>query len=587
MGWSSEQRYCRCGTCLAADNSGDQCARCERASRDKLVTPPEVPAEFWQTDQFHDAFAAQHIGRVARAYRLHPYHQPVYGPSGISQGLLGQWLGLSQPQVSRIENGPPIRNLDTLAYWARTLHIPPELLWFRPPAEKRQCATAVPVASTRRVPAANGGQEPSTGAGTQWAPTAQHLFADFRRLVMSSGQELMAGMVLPSGVELAEVLATPLDYLTFLSVAARVVPGEQGDHIYDQLTKFLRQWADTVNRRELLQLFGWAATSVVTSPATSGLDDGEQERLAQAIVTPSRVDERVIDHIHTMLQHCQRQEDALGPRVVLHTVLAQRQLVRALLDGCPGALRSHLLSVYSSISSSAGFYCFDLDDVDSAMRYCDQARAAAQEARNTDLATYALCNMSYFASWQGKAHAGIDFAAAAQSLVRQTDDILLRVCTAERTATAHAIDGQYTACMREFDRAQTGFGSSAGQGSPASPAYWYHEGLIASQQSDCLLRLGKPVEAAVSASTGLRLFDNSFVGSQAFCTLRLGTARLQSGEVEEAARIISDGALLATQNRSIRLTKEVQTTRARMRPWQDSQAARTLDEQLVGWGFGA
>jgi hypothetical protein len=273
--------------------------------------------------------------------------------------------------------------------------------------------------------------------------------------------------------------------------------------------------------------------------------------------------------------------------VVLHTVLAQRQLVRALLDGCPGALRSHLLSVYSSISSSAGFYCFDLDDVDSAMRHCDQARAAAQEARNTELASYALCNMSYFASWQGNAHAGIDFAAAAQSLARQTDDALLRVCAAERAGTAHAIDGGYTACMREFEGAQAGIESSAGQASPASPAYWYHEGLIASQQSDCLLRLGKPVEAVASASTGLRLFDNSFVGSQAFCTLRLGTAHLQSGEVEEAARVIGEGALLATQNRSARLTKEVQATRAHLQPWQDTQAIRELDEWLAGMGFAS
>ena len=69
--------------------------------------------------------------------------------------------------------------------------------------------------------------------------------------------------------------------------------------------------------------------------------------------------------------------------------------------------------------------------------------------------------MSYFASWQGKAHAGIDFAAAAQSLVCQTDDTLLRVCAAERAATAHAIDGQYTACMREFDRAQAQTSGSA------------------------------------------------------------------------------------------------------------------------------
>ncbi|MBV9139502.1 MAG: hypothetical protein JO115_01010 [Pseudonocardiales bacterium] len=79
----ARHRYCRCGTHLAADNPGLQCARCERASRDKLIAPPEVPAEFWQTEQFTAAFAAQHMGWVARTYRTHPYHHAVYGPSGI------------------------------------------------------------------------------------------------------------------------------------------------------------------------------------------------------------------------------------------------------------------------------------------------------------------------------------------------------------------------------------------------------------------------------------------------------------------------------------------------------------------------
>lgn len=124
------QRYCRCGTHLATDNTERQCARCQKASRDKLIAPPEVPAEFWQTDQFRAAFGAQHMGQVARSYRLSPYHYTVYGLGGIPQGLLGQWLGLRQPQISRIETGTPILNLDTLRYWARVLRIPPEWLWF-------------------------------------------------------------------------------------------------------------------------------------------------------------------------------------------------------------------------------------------------------------------------------------------------------------------------------------------------------------------------------------------------------------------------------------------------------------------------
>ena len=305
-----------------------------------------------------------------------------------------------------------------------------------------------------------------------------------------------------------------------------------------------------------------------------------------SIASPSRVDVQVIDHIEAVFRHCQQQEDALGPQVVLQTVLAERQMVDALLADCPAPLRSRLLSVHSRMSSSVGFYFFDLGDAASAMHYCDQARANAQEARNTELAIYALCNTSYFASWQGKVHTAIDFAGAAQSLADKTDDVLLQVCAAERAGTAYAVDGQYKECMAAFERAQVELESSADEVCPESPAYWYHEGLVASQQSDCLLRLGKPQEAVSKASAGLRLFDTSFVGSRAFCTLRLGTAYLQSDEVEEAAQVIGDGALLATQNRSTRLTGEVQTARACLQPWQGTQAVKTLDERLREIGLG-
>ena len=101
-----------------------------------------MPPEFWQTEQFRQAFAAQHIGWISRTYRTHPDHYAVYGPGGISQTLLGQWIGLRQPQVSRIETGPPIRHLDALQHWVRVLRIPAELLWFQMPARDGQLAAS-------------------------------------------------------------------------------------------------------------------------------------------------------------------------------------------------------------------------------------------------------------------------------------------------------------------------------------------------------------------------------------------------------------------------------------------------------------
>ncbi|MGH3857180.1 MAG: hypothetical protein ACRDR6_27585, partial [Pseudonocardiaceae bacterium] len=78
---------------MAVDNSERQCARCQRAARGKFLALPHVPAGFWRAERFRQALDAQHIGWISRAYRTHPHHYTVYGPSGISQTLLGQWLG--------------------------------------------------------------------------------------------------------------------------------------------------------------------------------------------------------------------------------------------------------------------------------------------------------------------------------------------------------------------------------------------------------------------------------------------------------------------------------------------------------------
>lgn len=128
-------RYCRCGTRLARDNKSRQCAACQTEAREFMIQPPELPVEFWETDQFRDAFTAQHIGYVSRAYRKHPQHIAVYGKDGVPQSVVAGWLSLTQAQISRIENGAPVRHLDSLTHWARTLRIPEHLLWFKLPTE--------------------------------------------------------------------------------------------------------------------------------------------------------------------------------------------------------------------------------------------------------------------------------------------------------------------------------------------------------------------------------------------------------------------------------------------------------------------
>jgi hypothetical protein len=122
----------RCGGCgarLARDNPGAICAACQRRARARPDRAPEVPDAFWQSEPLRGALARRDMGLVSRAYRHHPYH----GRRPLPQGRVAAWLGITQGQLSRLEQGANrVGELDRLAHWARALRIPARHLWFDP-----------------------------------------------------------------------------------------------------------------------------------------------------------------------------------------------------------------------------------------------------------------------------------------------------------------------------------------------------------------------------------------------------------------------------------------------------------------------
>ncbi|TQJ20587.1 hypothetical protein FBZ33_0786 [Micromonospora sp. A202] len=121
----------RCGGRLARDNDSGRCTPCQAAERDRLSAPPVVPATFWEHEPVRRALAERHLGRVIRAYRCHPYHGRVALPQTVVAGR----FGITQAQLSRVENGPPLVHLDRLAHWAQLLGIPASCLWFGLPGQ--------------------------------------------------------------------------------------------------------------------------------------------------------------------------------------------------------------------------------------------------------------------------------------------------------------------------------------------------------------------------------------------------------------------------------------------------------------------
>lgn len=82
------------------------------------------------------------------------------------------------------------------------------------------------------------------------------------------------------------------------------------------------------------------------------------------------------------------------------------------------------------------------------------------------------------------------------------------------------------------------------------------------------------------------MFNESYVDGYSLCALHLGNARLQMGEIDEAAQVIGDAAVLAAQNQQPRLVKELRAARDRIQPWHNTAAVKELDGRLREWGLG-
>jgi len=373
-------------------------------------------------------------------------------------------------------------------------------------------------------------------------------------------------------VEVDALKATPLSHAASLAG----VSSDLLEELIQVVTKLVRR----LGRRDAIRVAGLTLATI----GVSGMDTDECVRVAQALDSPRRVDAQVIRNLASTFAHCRRQEDALGPFGVMETVVAQHGVVRSLLEGgcLEGGLSRSLLALESSMASSIGHYFVDLGDLDGAVRYFRLARKAGHDARSPACAAYAASNMSFAAYLSGAAHTAMDTAAAARSLAARTDDSRLKALAEQRAAAAYALNGQHGLCLAAYARAKELLASDT-RSSPASPAYWVHEGTLDSRLSVDLTALKRPRDAVEAASNALARTDRSYAHLYAFAQLHLGAALVADREIGEAARVLGDVAGLA--DISPRLTSELCAARAEMAPWQGTPAVRTLDTQLAACGI--
>ncbi len=351
-----------------------------------------------------------------------------------------------------------------------------------------------------------------------------------------------------------------------------------------ELAQVIVMWThrlgSAVNRREMLFKLSAAFSMAAAAPFFAVLDPEERGQVARALHDPSSFDETTLRYCESMMSSLRRQGDTLGPQLTLSSAQGHRDVAYGLAKTAPAPYKQRALSAYAELTQLVGWLCFNMGNYHHAQRYYDDARSAAHDAKNVELATYVLCTMSHLATWQGKARVGIDHAVVAQSWAAQTGNPRAAAYAADVTARSYAADQHAAACHNALDAEQAAVAQITADAPEPSWWYFYDEAFFWATTSSCALRLRDPERALENVSKSLATVDPSNVHNYAFTLLFQSEAFVQKGSIAEASQALCAVVMLTAPNKSQRIDQRITELRAALAPWQRSRPVRELDELL-------
>jgi transcriptional regulator with XRE-family HTH domain len=499
----------RCRTRLARDNSDTRCSLCRRSS---ALEPPAVPREFWDTAAMRRALDSRHIGRVIYAYRTHPWHSRQ-----LSQDVVSGWLGLTQPQLSRIESGRAIGDLSRLIPYAQVLGIPRELLWFK-------------------LPASDGTPEP---APTLMLP------------VIVNGQPVLV----PVDAEAAR--AQGLDAL--LSQVA--VPGKAAQ------PGLPLPFHVPVQRNRTVQAL-----------AAAGI--AELQHLASALEDARRYfDRSVVDLLRRNLDRGKADDGKHGSAKALPGVLGTLGAISQHVREVKPDVRRQLLSLGADGAEFAGWLYRDLQDPVGAGYWYDRAMEWAQEANDTALQGYVLLRKSQMAYEEHDTHRVVTFAEAAHQ-GPWTLPAAVRAEVTQQYALSLAVAGEPLAAVERQMHAAREVLSRAASEEPGVPTPYFTMDTLLLRQAACYTEIGKPAEAAKIFNRALT-GGNLSRRDTGFFRARCATALALSGEPDEAAEVGLQAAQTAMETNSGRTVRILTETVQALTPWAGRPGPRALRQAVL------
>ncbi|MGH3941490.1 MAG: hypothetical protein ACRDTG_23250 [Pseudonocardiaceae bacterium] len=359
---------------------------------------------------------------------------------------------------------------------------------------------------------------------------------------------------------------------------------------FTELAQVIVMWMQridpSVNRRELLHRLGALFAAAATGPLWGMLDPDEQQHVLQNQELAG-FDEPTLRYCEGMVDSLRRQDNVLGPQFTLYSTMGHRQLAEQLAKAAPEAFKQRAISIYASLTQLMGWLSFNLGNYHGAQYYYEEARSAAHDAQNTELATYILCSMSTLATSQRKPRLGLDHAAAAAVWAEESHSLPARAYAAEVAVKAYVADNQPGRFRVKLDEEYAVLQALQPDAPRAPWWYFFDESSYWRTVGECELARQQPEAALMALDKSLVLVDPTHRHNKAIRQLRRAEAYVQQEEITEATNIIGNVAAATAVGRSQRITERITTVRSLLSPWARTKPVRELDERLAAYGLSA
>ena len=323
-------------------------------------------------------------------------------------------------------------------------------------------------------------------------------------------------------------------------------------------------------RSALLNLSGLFAVAAA-APLT------EDKALA---VSAGRVDPAMVENTGLIVGGLRQQNAALGPSATVQTGLAMRAMMESVVKDAPSGLTGPAWVVYGDLAHLLGWMMFNMGQDQAARFYYEDARKAAYQADDYELAANILAAQAHLSLSAGDHQSAIDHAQAAEEAAKRSPSRRARAYSADMTARVYASAGQGARSLAALERERKQM-QRIDWTEPAAERWgFYGPSFYWARESECHLLLGHPVEAADAGALAQQGFNPAYLHNNAMALARRAQAQVQFGDVPAACQALAESARMATLAGSVRLGAEMKRAREQLVPYETEAVVRALDARM-------